>query len=86
MEDIFYQADGTSHSRGWIVSQDAELTLLGQNEVTNISGPNFSDVAPPYYGYATKGEVTVGDSNNPTIEPGENKVKMHVTVSYVIER
>lgn len=65
---------------------DTIAKQLGIKLGTPTSYSEWKEDAMPNYGYATKGEVTIGDSNSPTIEPGENKVKMHVTVSYVIER
>lgn len=41
----------------------------------------------PGYGYAMKGEMMdASGSVAPTIEPGQNSIKLHVTVSYVLER
>lgn len=139
-ENKVYDSTGLNYkSYGWIVSQSVEVTirdlekissvlaLLGQNNASNISGPNFSvesDQAAvnearekaladakqkvdaiskqlgielgtptsysewkedgPSYGYSMKAEA--GDMMEPRVEPGENTVKLHVSLGYVIER
>lgn len=139
-EDTTYDEKTASYkSLGWMVIQTIDvtirdlekistvLTLLGQNNATKISGPNFSvendqvavnearekaladakqkmeaisrqlgiELGTPtsysewkedggYYGYAARSEM--GDANEPTVEPGENTVKLHVSLSYIIER
>lgn len=140
-ENKVYDNTGLNYkSYGWVVSQSVEVTirdlekissvlaLLGQNNASNITGPNFStendqvavnearekaladakqkanmiakelgmDLGSPtsysewkdessYHGYTAKAEM-LDASAEPTVEPGENTFKLHVTISYIIKR